>query len=232
MLSGDICRNLKTDLFHNANIPEVITAVYEHDRSWIQLDSMLKVNPATLTPYSFNDYPLEEKLDFYVQGLNEIEKINSYSGLLCSLHYTSFFDAVSSPESFSFVEKEKQRQEKILHELGHIDQSLIMSHLNILQFCDRLSLYVCLNDPGVPKELEHQWYWVGIRYSEKLNPAGNKPIITRWISKSEVQVIGFPFGDDFESTLRFGRISKEDINSIGIDPEKVAWEEQKIIFRR
>ncbi len=231
-LSGDICSNMNKELFLNANIPDVVTAVYEHDRSWIRLDPQYQVNPDTYIPYSFQDYPLEEKIIAYTQGLDETEEINKYAGLLCSLHYVSFFDNWSPPESKSFIEKEEQRQVKILAELGHVDRKVIEAHLNILQFCDRLSLYVCLNDPGVPKNKEHEWYREGISHSESINPSGNMPIRTSWMNDYEVQVAGFPFTDEFETWIRYSRVSKEHVDSGVIHAEKIKWEDQRVIFRR
>nr|WP_253735858.1 DUF3891 family protein [Paenibacillus sp. FJAT-26967] len=34
---------------------------------------------------------------------------------------------------------------------------MIEQHFKLLKLCDELSLYVCLNEPGVSKDEEHPW---------------------------------------------------------------------------
>lgn len=108
------------------------------------------------------------------------------------------------------------------------------SHLNILQFSDRLSLYVCLNEPGTLKENEHPWYKDGIIQSETLNSEEFKPIVTNWVNQNEISVSGFPFESEFQTKVKYKELSKNMISGMGIEKafEEAEWMEHEIIFIR
>jgi hypothetical protein len=63
----------------------------------------------------------------------------------------------------------------------------------ILQLCDRLSLYVCLNNPGVKKEEAHPWYKEGFKHSQTFHRQQNKPLLAEWLDKTAIKVAGSPF---------------------------------------
>lgn len=215
-ISGDIAKHLRKEFFMNSNIEEVVIAAYEHDRSWIALDDTAMWNDQTHVPYSFMDYPLLPKLALYKLGLDEIEKISKYACLISSLHYSSFFKDWVQPECIAFIERENLRQKSIL-DLVNVNEETISLHLKILQFCDRLSLYVCLNEPGVEKKGEHSWYREGISYSEFFSNKGKNLIFTQWIDEEQISVSNFPFDKVFQTRLRYKTVSKESINNCGID---------------
>lgn len=99
-ISGDITKNLNKNLFGSYYFNDVIVAAYQHDRGWIDLDQTPKWNGNA--PFSFLDYPLIPKLKAYHQGLNEVEMMDKYASLICSLHYCTFFNQVVNPEVLKF----------------------------------------------------------------------------------------------------------------------------------
>lgn len=232
-ISGDITKYLNTDLYGSNHIDDVIVAAYQHDRGWIALDQTPKWNGHV--PYSFMNYPLIPKLKAYTQGLNEVENMNKYASLICSLHYCSFSYPVVSLESIDFLRQEEVRQRRIINvinDLSVVDS--ISSHLHILQFSDRLSLYVCLNEPGATKENEHSWYRDGIKQSETLNSKELKPIVTNWVNQNEISVSGFPFKSEFQTKVKYKELSKSTIRGVGIEKafDEAEWKEHEIIFVR
>ncbi|WP_156430913.1 DUF3891 family protein [Paenibacillus sp. FJAT-26967] len=49
------------------------------------------------------------------------------------------------------------RQQRLKAKLNQPGESMIEQHFKLLKLCDELSLYVCLNEPGVSKDEEHPW---------------------------------------------------------------------------
>lgn len=139
----------------------MLLAIQEHDRGWIELDTSPVWNDKTEKPYSFIDYPTVLKISFYKKGLDEVEKMSKYAGLLCSLHYSSFLQDASEPAVREFWDEEKQRQDQISKELGLVGnedkKETLMYHLDLLKFCDYLSLFICLNEPG-NNERKHSFF--------------------------------------------------------------------------
>lgn len=105
----------------------------------------------------------------------------------------------------------------------HINQETISVHLRLLQLCDDISLYVCLNQPGATKENEHPWYRSGFN---------NTAFKASWINEQEISLLPSPFGKEFKAKLRLKRVSKEVINQSGIEEayKKSNWFEQDFIF--
>ena len=117
-IAGEIAKNCKNEYFFDENRTEdVMLAIHEHDRGWIDLDSSPVWNDKSEKPYSFIDYPLPLKISFYKKGLDEVEKMSKYAGLLCSLHYTSFIQDSGEPTVREFWQEEKQRQEQLKMDL-------------------------------------------------------------------------------------------------------------------
>lgn len=109
------------------------------------------------------DYPSLPKVTHYQYGLDQVEKMNKYAGLLCSMHYYSFgFQDSTDRDCIEFAHHEKCRQKRIRDELNVTNDEAIIKQFRLLQLCDRISLYVCLNNPGVSKEQEHPPFKIGI----------------------------------------------------------------------
>ncbi|WP_456274671.1 DUF3891 family protein [Bacillus sp. AK031] len=233
-LSGVITKHFKhTFLQSDRLFEDVVLASYEHDRSWIGLDDTPIWDDHASLPYSFSDYPLLPKLAFYRIGLDEIERMNPYSCLLCSMHFCSFFSHSKDKDCLLFLEKEKTRQNNIKKTLPGLDEALLLQHFYLLQFSDNLSLYICLNEPGAEKDHEHPWFKKGFSNTEMFSPH-NQPLIAQWINEKEISINGFPFQNGFQLSLPYKSVSKSAVADKGIAKayEDSAWEEQLIFIRK
>ncbi|MCD5325585.1 MULTISPECIES: DUF3891 family protein [Pontibacillus] len=184
---------------------EVEYAIMNHDRAWVPLDQKPRWNTEQHLPYSFIDYPEEEKVAAYQEGVNEIEKTSSYAALLCSLHYASFYhnDDTTSKSVKQFLHNESRRREAILSSLP-VEPVRLYDHLDLLQFCDNLSLYCCMNSPGVKKENELSWFRSGFPQKFSFAPEG---VEAEWVDSTQIRIRPFPFEDAFTLSIPFKCIS-------------------------
>lgn len=232
-LSGEMARHFNPQLLgRTERFEDAVLAAYEHDRSWIGLDKTPIWYDAEQVPYTFMDFPLALKLAFYRIGLDEIEAMNPYASLLCSMHFASFFHLEEQQEVVGFLRKERERQKRVREQLGELPEELIHSHFRLLQFCDDLSLFVCLNKPGVSKEDEFPWYQEGFERTEPFNRDTGKPLVAEWVSEKEIRVAPFPFTVPFTTILKYKTVAKENIHKLGIDKayHAASWLEQEITF--
>ncbi len=209
------------------------TAVFEHDRGWIDLDDTPFWNDRSGAPYSFIDFPLVPKIAFYRKGIDEVERMNRYAALLCSLHYASFFERETHPAGVNYLREERERQRRLKREL-RIDsqeaEDALQFHFELLQFCDRLSLYICLNEPGVKKADEFAWYREGFPHSERFPFAANRKIVAYWLDEQRVSLSAFPFEQPFLASVMIKAVGKPDIAEYGLAQayERTPWTERKV----
>jgi hypothetical protein len=197
---------------------EVLLAVEQHDCGWIPLDQNGGGwDVATQRPYSFIDFPLAPKLTHYSLGIDEVAASNAYAALLCSLHYTTFPDLETTAEGQAFRQKEQERQQKLkaaLHLTTPLQEQHLHFHLQLLKCCDGLSIYLCINKPGVTKAQEHPWYREGIPYSTFFFTQGRN-IQASWRNSQTVRVQPFPFTQPFAVSIPYRQVSKEKIQLMG-----------------
>ncbi|MFW5434991.1 DUF3891 family protein [Paenibacillus apiarius] len=232
-LSGEMARHFNPQLLESTvRIEDAVLAAYEHDRSWIGLDKTPIWHDAEQAPYTFMDFPLALKLAFYRSGLDEIEAMNPYASLLCSMHFASFFHLEEQQEVVGFLRKERERQKRLREQIGELPEELIQSQFRLLQFCDDLSLFVCLNEPGASKEDEFPWYQEGFERTEPFNPDTGKPLVAKWVNEKEIRVAPFPFTVPFTTVLKYKRVAKENIQAQGIEKayQAAPWLEQEVTF--
>ncbi|MBT2680232.1 DUF3891 family protein [Bacillus sp. ISL-35] len=226
-ISMEAAINWRDDYFKGSDRKEsVVLAVREHDRCWIEPDKDPLWNEQTRQPYSFMDYPGNPKLAFYKRGIDEVVQMDPYAGLLCSLHYASFLEDATSTIGKNFWNEEKQRQQILLKELKITHDKFLSFHLNLLKFCDNLSLYICLNEPGTPKDQEHYFYRNG--FQQRFSFAGEKPIHANWLDQETVSLSISPFKKPLKVKLPFKAVKKEAINRSGLS---AAYNESAILQR-
>jgi hypothetical protein len=226
-VSRDAAHSWRDDYFLGKEKKEsVVLAVREHDRCWIEPDEEPKWNEQTQQPYSFMDYPGSQKLAIYKKGIDDIVKMDPYAGLLCSLHYGSFLEDATSTIGKNFWVQEKHRQQELLKELGIVKDETLCFHLNLLKFCDNLSLYICLNEPGTPKELEHYFYRNG--FPQRFAFANNQSIHAEWFDRETVSLSFFPFTTKLHVRLPYKAVDKELIKEHGL---AAAYQESPIYLR-
>ena len=217
-LSADIAHKFKHFFKGDYWFEDALFAIREHDRSWIFPDAAPKWNQEKQRPYDFIDYPIPEKLDYYRLGLDETEILNPYAGLLCSMHYTSFINIDSADKkSKDFLTSEKKRQHQLRTNLEITDEGLLNRHFQLLQLCDNISLYICLNQPGINNVEEHYFFKNGFKNSSTFNPVGQNNLNAKWSSKNEVNIIPFPFEDSFKVGIDQIHLFKNEIHKNGLE---------------
>ena len=233
-LSGELMQHFNKGLLTSEFLfDDALYAVYQHDRSWIGLDSTPIWNDNLGIPYTFSDYPLLPKLAFYKIGLDEIESVNPYSSLVCSLHFCSFFSQSHNKDCLEFLRQEARRQTEIKLMLPELEESLLQQHFYLLQFADNLSLYLCLNEPGIDKKNEHPWFKNGFRNTELFHQ-GSQLLNAQWVTENEVTLDSFPFITEFNVSLHSKRVSKKAVEEMGIAQayEKTEMDEHRIVFSK
>jgi hypothetical protein len=215
-LSSQIAKHWKKDYFMGEELKEhVVYGIREHDRAWIDLDDTPIWNDKNQVPFSFMDFPAKPKLYFYKKGIDEVETKDDYAALLCSLHYESFFRGANHHEDIvRFSNGEKERQYSIKKRLNIHRPEVLKFHFDLLQFCDDLSLYVCLQEPGTKKEDEISWFKGGF---QQLFPfTHHKKIMAHWIDKQSISLNPFPLEEKVELTIRIKEVEKRKIAELGI----------------
>ncbi|GAM14694.1 DUF3891 family protein [Mesobacillus selenatarsenatis] len=226
-VSRDAAQNWRDDYFLGIErIYSVVLAVREHDRCWIEPDEEPLWNEQTQQPYSFMDYPGRPKLAFYTKGIDEIVQMDPYARLLCSLHYASFLKDATSTIGKNFWVAEKQRQQKLLKELEIDNDKVLSFQLNLLKFCDNLSLYICLNAPGTPKSQEHYFYRNG--FPQKFSFANDQTILAEWLDQHTVSLSVSPFKNKLHVRLPYKAVDKELIKEIGLT---AAYQDSSVCWR-
>ncbi|UOR10718.1 DUF3891 family protein [Halobacillus amylolyticus] len=216
LLSGKLAIQWKQKFLLRSKLREEADwAVGQHDRAWIPLDDKPSWNKEKQRPYTFIDYPLEEKLAAYQRGIKEVSEESKYGGMLCSLHYQSFFSKDSEDDRIvSFIEGEEKRRVNLAEEMKmEVPKDLYHTHFERLQFCDDLSLYVCMQEPGVAKENEMAWFREGFSQRFDVAPGGVMPY---WVDTEHVSLDPFPFESSFEVTIPYRTVSCSEVEQIGL----------------
>lgn len=230
--SGEVARGFREEWFLGEQYKEeCLLAIREHDRSWIRLDDTPIWNDHAGVPFTFIDYPVLPKLVMYELGLDEIEKMSSYAALLCSMHFASFFKSVQGAgheAEVDFYQRELARQARLKTMLNDLDEAMITRHFQLLQLCDDISLYICMNKEGVSKEHEHPWFKQGFN-----SLVGGQKFIAEWMSPYEVRIDPpILFEQAWKVHLRHKCVPKQRINEIGIHKAYLEseWTEQIVTF--
>jgi len=128
--------------------PEVIQAIAVHDDGWKQIDSRPK---KTGRPLSFFEEAPTDIFQAWKGSIARATQIAPIAGILVSEHFCriarDFSRAATTPPEISqvlttFVERENAQQEE-LREQQPRDANEINLLVDVLQFFDLLSLYVC-----------------------------------------------------------------------------------------
>jgi hypothetical protein len=217
-LSGDLGAHWREELFSGVDrLHDVLFAVANHDHAWVSLDSRPLWNDGAREPYSFVSLPALLKIPAYQSGIDWTESRSKYAALLCSQHYVSFFVDAGDEGARGYYELERTRQNRLLAELGldpgHAPDTEF--HFRLQQFLDKLSLYICLNEPGVAKEGEFSWYREGFAHTDSLPLAGGRPINALWLDPYLIGLTAFPFAAPFEVSVPTRVVSKREISHHG-----------------
>ncbi len=146
LAAGELARHLAKEPRPRES---ALYAVAHHDVAWQGPDAQVRWNEETGRPYSFVDYPPEKKVRAYATGLDWLEERDPYAACLCSMHYEKLLRRFGGSEAEArFVEAEVGRQARLREGMSGEELENLGRNLGLLRFCDGLSLYVCLNEPG------------------------------------------------------------------------------------
>ncbi|WP_046228396.1 DUF3891 family protein [Paenibacillus dauci] len=229
-LSGEFSRHMDSGPTRDTKRwDEVLLGCEQHDRGWIPLDQIPVWNDAEEKPFTFMNFPEPAKLVFYRYGISQLEEMSAYGALLASLHYTALVSHYGEEDPFcqAFLQEEKERQERIREQLSPADDELAY-HRSVLELCDDLSLYACLNEPGVNKSEEQDWWKDGFAVGKKLDVTDHQTIMPEWTEPGMIKLSPFPFREPFEVQLIYREVSKEKIQQSGLAEAYEAAEEQQL----
>ena len=193
LISGEFAR-------HWAEEPQplepTLYAIANHDVGWQRLDASVRWNEESGKPYSFTDYPIESKLRAYKEGINLLEARSPYAACLCSMHYSSFLGG--SEDEVRFRESEAERRRRIKNALSREELDNLKRNFRLLQMCDNLSLFVCLNEPG---RNDHPWYKKGVEFEG----TRFEPI---WEDHRTLRIDPNPFSEPFNLIVPYTLVEK------------------------
>ncbi|MFJ7827514.1 DUF3891 family protein [Psychrobacillus sp. NPDC096623] len=217
-VSKQIAENCKVEYYYDdKHFDEVILAIQEHDRGWIEPDKSPVWNDKSELPYSFIDYPTDLKISFYEKGLDEVEEMSKYACLLCSLHYSSFVQDAEEAAVQEFWDSEKQRQDRLSKELGIIGneekKEILMYHLDLLKFSDFLSLFICLHEPGNNGQ-KHPFFKNG--FPQLFLFVTEEPIVASWENDELVTLSFSPLKSELVVELPYREVMKDQIKKDGL----------------
>jgi hypothetical protein len=126
-----------------------------HDLAWTAFDEELRRRPDG-QPFAFPEVDRSTSTGFYLRGLDAVEAIDPYAGLLGSLHYSGFYashwgwqhwarPSHLEPVVERFVGHELDRQARLRRQLGLDSEGERHLACNYfwLQIWDRISLDIC-----------------------------------------------------------------------------------------
>jgi hypothetical protein len=180
-------------------LESALYAIANHDIGWRELDASVRWNEETGRPYSFADYPVEPKLRAYTNGLDRLESRDPYAACLCSMHYGSFVQNSPSAEEAEFRDSENRRRQRLRGSMSGEELENLERNFRLLQLCDDLSLFVCLNEPG---RNEHPWYRDGF----ELEGTRFEPL---WEDRSTLSLRPNPFSRPFGFAVPYRIVGKD-----------------------
>lgn len=216
-ISGEIFSYWQPEYFRGVKWKKsVLHAVANHDCGWKMIDQQPFWNEKKRAPYTFMDFPPPAKTLIYSSGINEVESRDPYAALLCSEHYVRFQQHDETPEAKQFVTSEKARQHRLMTSITDFKRSLFDFHYGLLQLCDNLSLYICLNEPGVNKEKEFPFFRKGIPLPHTLHVFSKGVLHAHWLDSHTIGLDEFPLKQPISVSLKQKTVSKEMISKQGL----------------
>lgn len=216
-ISAEIINYWKDHFFKDdPYVHSVLHAIKNHDLGWDLFDQQPFWNDKKHQPYSFIDFPILPKIALYTHGVDLVEKQDPYAALLCSAHYMKFMKNQTYPEVNTYLKNEEIRQQRILTNFPTIAHNTFQRHLAILQFADNISLYFCLNEPGLKNSETHYFFKSGIPISEKISKNTSGSIKVNWLDENTISLNGLPYIKPFSILINQKKLTKQQIKRGGL----------------
>ncbi|MEC0126703.1 DUF3891 family protein [Paenibacillus pabuli] len=238
LAAGEMASHWKTELLADAaHREELILAAREHDRGWIELDAAPFWNDYSQTPYSFRDFPLRPRFVFYRKGIEEVREKNLYAGLLCSMMYTELFqnnlgvNEHDDEDIREYLNIEREQQLSWEQQLGDREtlKQRLKSDVEIMLFCDQLSLFLCMEEPGTPAA-RYDFFADGLGCT--FDACSRQPIRAEWLSNEKVGISFVPFDEDFTVSMPYKSVPKASIRKFGMLQayRRAEWKERRVLI--
>jgi hypothetical protein len=214
-VSGEIMAHWKEELYLGGEFKSSVDyAIANHDLGWAPFDQQPFWNDEEKEPYNFVTFPILPKIVLYRDGINEVEKDDTYAALLCSEHYKRFLVNHTSEAAQTFIKQEEERQKRIMEETPNFKREYFNFHYGLVQLGDNISLFLCLNEPGATGEAQHRFLRDGIPLASALNLSEKMEL--SWKDDATVIVDPFPFGQSIPVHIKQKEVAKKDIASKGL----------------
>ena len=151
-LTGELAANLPFQVAHHAAF---VAAARVHDNGWREADRDATVD-GDGRPHTFNNVPDELYEDLWRRGIERAAAVDPLVGLLVGLHGARFFETRDSPGMRALVADERDRQDRVLAELGlggswdDLPASVAQAS-DWIAMLDALSLLLC--GAGLPDQI-------------------------------------------------------------------------------
>lgn len=216
-ISEVMIRKWRTIFFENDPYEKaVLYAIRNHDYGWKAFDQQPFWNDQAGLPFDFTTFPHRPKTILYAKGVDDVQAVEPYAAALCSAHYMSFMERSPRKDVQRYLNKERDRIDTILSSIPEITKDMFQTHLAMLQFADNISLYVCVNDPGVSKEHEHAFFKKGIPISTAIPSIEHSVVDAHWIDAHTISLKGLPYVPSFHVDVPYKSVEKYSIASKGM----------------
>jgi hypothetical protein len=238
LVAGEMASHWKTELLTDeAHWEDLILAAREHDRGWIELDAAPFWNDYSQIPYSFRDFPLRPRFVFYRKGIEEVREKNLYAGLLCSMMYTELFqnnlgaNTNDDEDIREYLNDEREHQLRWEQQLGGGEalKLRLKNDVEIMLFCDQLSLFLCMEEPGTPAA-RYDFFAEGLGCT--FDACSRQPIHAEWLSNEKVGLSFVPFDEEFTVTMPYKSVPKASIRKFGLLQayRRAEWKERRVLI--
>jgi hypothetical protein len=143
-LAGELAQRIQSSDFPTLD-DEVLRAISLHDEGWQSFDDQPMIHDRR--PLSFLDLGPSEFLEAWTKSTSTAEGVGPLAGILVSGHFLRLAHVHietrgENPLVRKFVQDESARQNRLRSHQKHSLEELSVL-VDVLQFCDLLSLYLC-----------------------------------------------------------------------------------------
>lgn len=148
-LAGDLAARIRSPQFPRLDV-EVVQAISLHDEGWAPFDRAPSLNGRG-RPLSFFEMPLKDFLRAWWDSIERAQQESPVGGILVSEHFCRLGrwrlqSVEDTPENGAavrdFLERETERQQQLSGRQNRGREEILVL-VDVLQFCDLFSLYLC-----------------------------------------------------------------------------------------
>ena len=144
VLAGDLAAHIQSPRFPKLS-QEELQAISLHDEGWTEFDRQPQVRDGS--PLSFLDFSPDDFLQAWTTSIECAERVGPLAAIMVSEHFcrlarVSLETRGEDTLVRKFLQIENERHERLLP-MQPLSRTEITIRVDVLQFCDLLSLYLC-----------------------------------------------------------------------------------------